>query len=99
MLILITMLGGLGIFLLGMKILSEGLQAVSGEGLRKFMALATTHRIAGIGTGLLATMIVQSSSVITVMAVGFVASGIICGLAKVEISHVPITSYSQYPII
>jgi phosphate:Na+ symporter len=70
------MLGGLGIFLLGMKILSEGLQAVSGEGLRKFMALATTHRIAGVGTGLLATMIVQSSSVITVMAVGFVASGL-----------------------
>ena len=49
--ILLTVGGGLGIFLLGMKHLSEGLQAVSGQGLRKFMALATTHRIAGIGTG------------------------------------------------
>ena len=38
--------GGLGTFLLGMKHLSEGLQAVSGSGLRKFMSLATTHRVA-----------------------------------------------------
>ena len=43
--------GGLGIFLLGMKHLSEGLQAISGFGLRKFMSLATTHRLAGVGTG------------------------------------------------
>ena len=65
--------GGLGMFLLGMKHLSEGLQAVSGSGLRKFMSLATTHRLAGVGTGLVSTVIVQSSSIITVMAVGFVS--------------------------
>ena len=64
-------------FLLGMKHLSEGLQAVSGSGLRKFMSLATTHRLAGIGTGLVSTVIVQSSSIITVMAVGFVSSGLL----------------------
>ena len=68
--------GGLGTFLLGMKQLSEGLQAVSGSGLRKFMSLATTHRLAGIGTGIVSTTIVQSSSIITVMAVGFVSSGL-----------------------
>ena len=68
--------GGLGTFLLGMKHLSEGLQAVSGSGLRKFMSLATTHRIAGVGTGIVSTMIVQSSSIITVMVVGFVSSGL-----------------------
>ena len=68
--------GGLGIFLLGMKHLSEGLQAVSGSGLRKFMSLATTHRLAGVATGLVSTTIVQSSSIITVMAVGFVSSGL-----------------------
>lgn len=75
--ILLTVAGGLGTFLLGMKHLSEGLQAVSGRGLRRFMALATTHRIAGVATGCLSTMIVQSSSIITVMAVGFVSSGIL----------------------
>ena len=74
--ILVMVGGGLGTFLLGMKHLSEGLQAVSGSGLRKFMSLATTHRLAGIGTGVISTTIVQSSSIITVMTVGFVSSGL-----------------------
>ena len=73
--VLVTVAGGLGVFLLGMKHLSEGLQAVSGRGLRKFMGLATTHRMAGVGTGIVSTLIVQSSSIITVMLVGFVSSG------------------------
>jgi len=74
--ILIIVGGGLGTFLLGMKHLSEGLQAVSGSGLRRFMSLATSHRLAGVGTGVITTVIVQSSSIITVMAVGFVSSGL-----------------------
>ena len=69
-------LGGLGVFLLGMKHLSEGLQAVAGRELRRFMALATTHRIAGVGTGIVSTVLVQSSSITTVMLVGFVSSGL-----------------------
>ena len=73
--VLVTVAGGLGIFLLGMKHLSEGLQAVGGSGLRKFMALATTHRMAGVGTGIVTTLIVQSSAIITAMLVGFVSSG------------------------
>lgn len=75
--ILLTVAGGLGVFLLGMKHLSEGLQAVSGSGLRRFMAATTTHRLAGIATGCISTIIVQSSSIITVMAVGFVSSGLL----------------------
>ncbi len=73
--VFVTVAGGLGVFLLGMKHLSEGLQAVSGRGLRRFMGLATTHRMAGVGTGIVSTLIVQSSSIITVMLVGFVSSG------------------------
>lgn len=75
--ILVTVGGGLGIFLLGMKHLSEGLQAVSGSGLRRFMSVATSHRLAGVGTGIVSTVIVQSSSIITVMVVGFVSSGLL----------------------
>lgn len=75
--VLITVAGGLGVFLLGMKHLSDGLQAVGGQGLRKFMGLATTHRLAGVGTGIVSTLIVQSSSIITVMLVGFVSSGML----------------------
>ena len=76
LLVLVTVLGGLGVFLLGMKHLSEGLQAVAGRELRRFMALATTHRIAGVGTGIISTILVQSSSIISVMLVGFVSSGL-----------------------
>lgn len=75
MMIPLMVLGGLGVFLLGMKNLSEGLQAVAGNGLRRFMGLATTNRAAGVGTGIVSTVLVQSSSVITVMLVSFVASG------------------------
>ncbi len=74
--VLVTVTGGLGVFLLGMKHLSEGLQAVSGQGLRKFMSLATTHRINGVGTGIVSTVLVQSSSIITVMLVGFVSTAL-----------------------
>ncbi|MBR4172515.1 MAG: Na/Pi cotransporter family protein [Kiritimatiellae bacterium] len=69
---LLKVMGGLGIFLLGMKHLSEGLQAVSGKRLRRMVAVATTNRLAGVATGIVSTVIVQSSSVITVMLVGLV---------------------------
>ena len=74
--ILLTVLGGLGVFLLGMKHLSEGLQATAGGGLRKFMANATSHRLVGVVSGILSTIIVQSSSIITVMLVGFVSTAL-----------------------
>ncbi|MDH3346110.1 MAG: Na/Pi symporter, partial [Kiritimatiellaceae bacterium] len=68
--------GGLGVFLLGMKYMSEGLQAVSGERLRKMIGAVTNNRVMGVVLGLLVTCLVQSSSVTTVMVVGFVNSGI-----------------------
>lgn len=77
LLIFITVFGGLGLFLLGMKHLSDGLQATAGGGLRKFMSHATSHRLVGVGTGILSTMIVQSSSIITVMLVGFVSTALL----------------------
>ena len=67
-------LGGLGVFLLGMKYMSEGLQAVSGERLRKIITVATDNRIMGMLVGLTVTSIIQSSSVTTVMVVGLVNS-------------------------
>ena len=67
-------LGGLGVFLLGMKYMSEGLQAVSGERLRKIITIATDNRIMGMLVGLTITSIIQSSSVTTVMVVGLVNS-------------------------
>ena len=74
--ILINTAGGLGIFLLGMSQLSEGLQAVAGKRLRKIVATVTSNRFAGITTGAVVTGIVQSSSVVTVMVVGLVTAGV-----------------------
>jgi len=68
--------GGLGVFLLGMKHMSEGLQAVAGDRLRKIIGAVTNNRIMAVIVGVLVTCLVQSSSVTTVMVVGFVNSGI-----------------------
>ena len=72
----LQVLGGLGLFLLGMKYMSDGLQAVSGDRLRKIVSLITDNRIMGMLVGLAVTCIVQSSSVTTVMVVGLVNSSI-----------------------
>ena len=74
--ILVNTAGGLGIFLLGLNQLSEGLQAVAGKRLRKIVAACTSNRFAGIVTGAFVTGIVQSSSVVTVMVVGLVTAGV-----------------------
>jgi phosphate:Na+ symporter len=74
--ILINTAGGLGIFLLGLSQLSEGLQAVAGKRLRKIVAAVTNNRFIGIVTGAFVTGIVQSSSVVTVMVVGLVTAGV-----------------------
>lgn len=69
-------LGGLGIFLLGMKYMSEGLQKTAGSSLRRLIAAVTGNRFFATVVGILVTCLVQSSSVTTVMTVGFVNSGI-----------------------
>lgn len=73
--ILFSVIGGLGIFLLGMRHMSDGLQAVAGERLRKLIGAVTDNRVIGLLVGLFVTCIVQSSSVTTVMTVGLVNSG------------------------
>jgi phosphate:Na+ symporter len=63
-------LGGLGIFLLGMKNMSEGVQAIAGARLRAMINKATSNRFMAVGMGTLVTCMVQSSSITTVMVVG-----------------------------
>lgn len=71
-----TVLGGLGLFFLGMKFLSESLQAIAGDMIRKIINWLTTNRVLALLVGTLVTMIVQSSSVTTVMVVGMVNAGL-----------------------
>jgi phosphate:Na+ symporter len=70
------LIGGLGIFLLGMKHMSEGMQAVAGNSLRRLISLVTNNRVFATLVGMVVTCVVQSSSITTVMVVGFVNSGV-----------------------
>jgi len=74
---LLTLLGSLGVFLFGMKLMSESLQKVAGEKLRAILTAMTSNRVKGIFTGVLITAIIQSSSATTVMVVSFVNAGLI----------------------
>ncbi len=71
-----NILGGLAIFLLGMKYMSEGMQAIAGNRLRRIIRAVTDNRLMACGAGFGATCIVQSSSVTTVMVVGMVSAGL-----------------------
>lgn len=70
-------LGSLGMFLFGMKVMSEALQKLSGEKLRAVMRTVTGNRFTGLGTGFFVTCLVQSSSASTVMMVSFVNAGLL----------------------
>ncbi|MGM0508999.1 MAG: Na/Pi cotransporter family protein [Fusobacteriota bacterium] len=74
--ILFSAIGGLGIFLYGMNHLSTGLQTVAGEKLKTLIGKVTSNRIFAVTIGALVTMIIQSSSITTVMTVGFVNAGL-----------------------
>ncbi len=70
------LLGGLGLFLYGMKLMSEGLEKAAGEKMRNILEFFTRNRFMGMMVGIAFTAIVQSSSATTVMVVSFVNSGL-----------------------
>ena len=73
----LTLVGALGMFLYGMKVMSEGLQKVAGDKLRSILSVMTTNRFTGVLTGILITALIQSSSATTVMVVSFVNAGLL----------------------
>ena len=70
------LLGGLGLFLFGMKLMSEGLEKAAGAKMRGILEFFTRNRFIGMLVGILFTAVVQSSSATTVMVVSFVNSGL-----------------------
>jgi len=74
---ILKLIGALGFFIYGMKIMSEGIQKAAGSGMRKILSTMTKNRYMGVLTGFLVTCIVQSSSASTVMAVSFVNAGLL----------------------
>lgn len=74
---LLTLIGAVGLFLYGMKLMSEGIQKAAGDRLRHILSLMTSNRWLGALTGIFITVLVQSSSATTVMVVSFVNAGLI----------------------
>ena len=73
----LKLIGSLGLFLYGMKIMSEGLQKMAGEQLRNILTAMTRNRVMGVLTGILVTALIQSSSATSVMVVSFVNAGLL----------------------
>lgn len=73
---ILSLLGSLGLFLYGMKTMSEGLEKFAGERLRNILAAMTKNRFMGVVTGIAVTALIQSSSATTVMVVSFVNAGL-----------------------
>ena len=77
LLITFNLLGGLAIFLFGMKIMSDGLQKTAGQKMRQLLRIATTNRFAATLSGIIVTSIIQASGATTVMVVGFTSAGLL----------------------
>lgn len=73
----LKLIGSLGVFLYGMKLMSEALQKVAGAKMRYILAAMTSNRVKGVLTGVMITTIIQSSSATTVMVVSFVNAGLL----------------------
>jgi phosphate:Na+ symporter len=76
-LILGTLLGGLGLFLLAISMISDGLKLAAGDKLKTILERWTTTRLRGVASGILVTAVVQSSSAVTVATIGFVNAGLL----------------------
>ena len=74
--VLIQTIGGLGLFVLGMKMMTEGLQMSAGKRIKKILSAVSANRVVGCITGAGVTAMVQSSSATTVMLIGFVSAGL-----------------------
>ena len=74
--IIFALLGGLGLFLFGMQLMSEGLEKAAGARLRGILEFFTKNRFVGMLVGIAVTAVIQSSSATTVMVVSFVNSGL-----------------------
>ena len=74
--IVVTILAGCGAFLLGFKLLSDNMEKIASNGLRRLFNKTSDRRMLNVGMGIVATAVVQSSSITTVMVVGFVNAGI-----------------------
>ncbi len=73
---IITLFGGLALFIYGMNLMSEGLQKTAGDRMRNILAILTRNSVVGVLAGAMVTAVLQSSSATTIMVIGFVSAGL-----------------------
>ena len=82
-----SFIGGIGLFLLGMRLMSEGLKMAAGHALRHILSSWTSSPLRGFLSGILITSLVQSSSAVTVAVIGFVNAGLLSLLQTVYVIY------------
>ena len=93
-----TLLGGVGLFLYGMTVMSAGLKNACGENLRIILEHATKNKLISVIVGIAITMLVQSSSATDVMVIGFVNSGMMSlgqAIGAVSYTHLTLPTNSR----
>ena len=80
-----NLLGGLGLFIYGMKLMGEGLQKTAGHSLKTILSRLTNNRVLGLGVGTFITSIIQSSTATSVMVIGFVNAGLMSLIQAIPI--------------
>ena len=79
------LVGGLALFLLGMDVLTQALKQVAGDFMKTMLAKVTSNRFVGVATGTSVTAVIQSSSITTVLLVGFISAGLMSTAQSVSI--------------
>ena len=75
--VIVAVLGGLALFILGMQMMSDGLQAVAGDNMRRILQFFASNRIVAVLAGTMVTAVIQSSSACSVMVIGFINAGLL----------------------
>ncbi len=75
--VIVAVLGGLALFILGMQMMSEGLQTIAGDNMRRLLQFFASNRIVAVLAGTMVTAVIQSSSACSVMVIGFINAGLL----------------------
>lgn len=82
---MLTIFGGIGLFLLGMTMLTTGLKEIAGDALRSWLNTFTRGRFSAIATGTVMTILVQSSTATTLLTIGFVSAGLLTFMQSIGV--------------
>ena len=96
--IILALMGGLGLFLYGMKLMSDGLEKAAGAKLRRILEIFTTNRLTGMLVGIFFTAVIQSSSAATVMVVRLLELSLVLTLVLLLLPSLFLLTFLRLPL-